>query len=165
MYQLSKKMADIVVPNEYGISGEERWDIGNRICSELLGKLCRDFSFMRQQSLEEELEIEALEEEDGLELEGHSTRITHRLAVEYAEDNQIKTPERHVRTRIYFTSESHIHALLNVLRYGPKSLISPMGLELLENCSEFDYLSQVRYTTLCFFFLFSFLFFFKAILS
>jgi hypothetical protein len=32
----------------------------------------------------------------------------------YASD--INSPLRHVRTRIYFTSESHIHSLINVLR-------------------------------------------------
>lgn len=30
----------------------------------------------------------------------------------------VSSPERHVRTRLYFTSESHIHSLLTVLRYG-----------------------------------------------
>ena len=30
----------------------------------------------------------------------------------------IRSMGRHVRTRLYFTSESHVHALLNVLRYG-----------------------------------------------
>jgi len=30
----------------------------------------------------------------------------------------VKTPQRHVRTRLYFTSESHIHSLFNVLRWG-----------------------------------------------
>lgn len=28
------------------------------------------------------------------------------------------SPERHVRTRLYFTSESHVHSLLSTLRYG-----------------------------------------------
>ena len=30
----------------------------------------------------------------------------------------INSPLRHVRTRIYFTSESHVHSLINVLRYA-----------------------------------------------
>lgn len=30
----------------------------------------------------------------------------------------VMSPERHVRTRLYFTSESHVHSLLSILRYG-----------------------------------------------
>ena len=40
----------------------------------------------------------------------------HRLCPTYATD--INSPLRHVRTRIYFTSESHVHSLVNVLRYS-----------------------------------------------
>ena len=39
----------------------------------------------------------------------------HRLCPTYAQD--INSPLRHVRTRIYFTSESHVHSLINVLRF------------------------------------------------
>lgn len=39
----------------------------------------------------------------------------HRLCPSYASD--INSPLRHVRTRVYFTSESHMHSLLNALRY------------------------------------------------
>ena len=40
----------------------------------------------------------------------------HRLCPTYAQD--INSPLRHVRTRIYFTSESHVHSLMNVLRFA-----------------------------------------------
>lgn len=30
---------------------------------------------------------------------------------------EVKTPTRHVRTRLYFTSESHVHALVNTIKY------------------------------------------------
>jgi len=30
----------------------------------------------------------------------------------------VKTPARHVRTRLYFTSESHLHSLTNLIRFG-----------------------------------------------
>ena len=35
------------------------------------------------------------------------------------------TPDRHVRTRLYFTSQSHVHAVLNVLRYGGLLKVRP----------------------------------------
>ena len=38
----------------------------------------------------------------------------HRLCPTYADG--VNTPLRHVRTRIYFTPESHLHSLVNVLR-------------------------------------------------
>jgi hypothetical protein len=53
---------------------------------------------------------------------------------------------RHVRTRIYFTSESHIHSLMNILRYTEldgRSLLSDEALELLDGPIEFDYLTQI----------------------
>ena len=66
---------------------------------------------------EEEME----EEEDGGENDDEEEddddeSTMHRLCPTYAQD--INSPLRHVRTRIYFTSESHVHSLVNVLRFA-----------------------------------------------
>lgn len=68
----------------------------------------------------------------------------HRLAPEYVDD--INSPLRHVRTRIYFTSESHIHSLINILRYNKidgESLLSEEGHKVLNETREYDYLTQI----------------------
>ena len=55
--------------------------------------------------------------EDGEDPEAEVDKETiHRLCPTYATD--INSPLRHVRTRIYFTSESHVHSLINVLRFS-----------------------------------------------
>jgi inositol-hexakisphosphate/diphosphoinositol-pentakisphosphate 1-kinase len=68
----------------------------------------------------------------------------HRLAPQYVHD--INSPLRHVRTRIYFTSESHIHSLINILRHehlGGKRLLSPSACAMLDETTECDYLTQI----------------------
>ncbi|GKU97068.1 hypothetical protein SLEP1_g10252 [Rubroshorea leprosula] len=72
----------------------------------------------------------------------------YRLDPKYA---NVRTPERHVRTRLYFTSESHIHSLMNVLRYcnldeslrGEASLVCQSALERLHKTRELDYMSYI----------------------
>ena len=41
-----------------------------------------------------------------------------RLNMRYATEKKVHSPYRHVRTRLYFTSESHLHSLLNILKYA-----------------------------------------------
>ena len=48
------------------------------------------------------------------------SETVHQLDARLMEDagyGEVKTPTRHVRTRLYFTSESHVHALVNTLKY------------------------------------------------
>ncbi|CAI5463145.1 unnamed protein product, partial [Closterium sp. Yama58-4] len=72
----------------------------------------------------------------------------YRLDPKYA---NVRTPQRHVRTRLYFTSESHLHSVMNVLRFcqlddslqGEASLLSPDAMTRLYETRELDYLTHV----------------------
>jgi inositol-hexakisphosphate/diphosphoinositol-pentakisphosphate 1-kinase len=88
-------VADIVIPQEYGLTVQEKFTIGQGICTPLLKKIRADL----------QRNIEETEDES-----------CNRLNPRYSDG--VSSPGRHVRTRLYFTSESHVHSLLTVLRYG-----------------------------------------------
>uniref|UniRef100_A0A914CHB4 Inositol hexakisphosphate and diphosphoinositol-pentakisphosphate kinase n=1 Tax=Acrobeloides nanus TaxID=290746 RepID=A0A914CHB4_9BILA len=125
-YLCVKNMADIVVPQEYGISEESKIRIAQRVCTPLMAKMKNDLHRCVQSP-----------EEDNESL----TRLDPRAS------EGIATPMRHVRTRLYFTSESHIHTLMNLIRYG--GLCSPddkkwqRAMNFLSGVTEFNYMSQV----------------------
>lgn len=50
----------------------------------------------------------------------------------------VMSPGRHVRTRLYFTSESHVHSLLSIFRYGGLLDVSNQisVLQNIECCSD-----------------------------
>lgn len=92
-YNCAEALATVVIPQEYGMSASEKTDMGVAICTPLLKKIRRD---LQRINSEEE--------------------TTFRLNPVYS--HGVLSPDRHVRTRLYFTSESHIHSLLSCLRYG-----------------------------------------------
>ena len=74
---------------------EEKLKMAEMICNPLLRKIQSDLSHV---------------------LSNESSDINHRLHPRLSKDIVI-TPSRHVRTRLYFTSESHIHGMINILRH------------------------------------------------
>ncbi|XP_077864914.1 inositol hexakisphosphate and diphosphoinositol-pentakisphosphate kinase 2-like [Saccoglossus kowalevskii] len=92
LFVSAQALADVIIPQEYGITAKEKLELGAGICLPLLRKIRTD--------LEKNLEDETV----------------HRLNPKYS--HGVLSPGRHVRTRLYFTSESHIHSLLNCLSLG-----------------------------------------------
>lgn len=128
LYKLAKVMADCVVPQEYGRSIEEKRSIGNKMCHALLDKIKYDLIIARTDN---------------------QVDMRYMINMDYSADLPINTMGRRIRTRLYFTSESHLHTLLNVLRFpskapgAKKSPLSRRGVNIISSAPELCYLTQV----------------------
>ncbi|XP_038257375.1 inositol hexakisphosphate and diphosphoinositol-pentakisphosphate kinase 2 isoform X2 [Dermochelys coriacea] len=122
IYRLSKALADIVIPQEYGISKAEKLEIAKGYCTPLVRKIRSD--------------LQRTQDDD----------TVNKLHPLYSRG--VMSPERHVRTRLYFTSESHVHSLLSTLRYGAlcdesKEEQWKRAMDYLNIVSELNYMTQI----------------------
>ncbi|XP_074935426.1 inositol hexakisphosphate and diphosphoinositol-pentakisphosphate kinase 2 isoform X4 [Phalacrocorax aristotelis] len=122
LYRLSKALADIVIPQEYGISKAEKLEIAKGYCTPLVRKIRSD--------------LQRTQDDD----------TVNKLHPLYSRG--VMSPERHVRTRLYFTSESHVHSLLSTLRYGAlcdesKDEQWKRAMDYLNVVSELNYMTQI----------------------
>ena len=71
--------------------------------------------------------------------------MRYMINMAYSTDLPINTMGRRVRTRLYFTSESHLHTMLNVLRFAKdrSTVLSDQGMDILNGTSELCYLTQI----------------------
>ncbi|XP_060228239.1 inositol hexakisphosphate and diphosphoinositol-pentakisphosphate kinase 1 isoform X4 [Meriones unguiculatus] len=122
LLRLSKALADVVIPQEYGISREEKMEIAVGFCLPLLRKILLDLQ------------------------RTHEDESVNKLHPLYSRG--VLSPGRHVRTRLYFTSESHVHSLLSVFRYGglldeTQDAQWQRALAYLSAISELNYMTQI----------------------
>ncbi|XP_054421477.1 inositol hexakisphosphate and diphosphoinositol-pentakisphosphate kinase 1 isoform X10 [Pteronotus mesoamericanus] len=122
LLRLSKALADVVIPQEYGISREEKLEIAVGFCLPLLRKILLDLQ------------------------RTHEDESVNKLHPLYSRG--VLSPGRHVRTRLYFTSESHVHSLLSVFRYGglldeTQDAQWQRALAYLGAISELNYMTQI----------------------
>lgn len=128
LYTYAKALADIVIPQEYGITPQEKLMISLGTCSPLLRKIQADLLRNADSSNDDESES------------------VNRLDPKYSYG--VSSPDRHVRTRLYFTSESHIHSLVTALQFGglldvKKDEQWQRSMEFLSAIPELNYLSQI----------------------
>ncbi|XP_051117374.1 inositol hexakisphosphate and diphosphoinositol-pentakisphosphate kinase VIP2-like isoform X4 [Andrographis paniculata] len=180
LFKVAQLLADGVIPNEYGINPKQKLKIGSKIARRLLGKILIDLRNTSDEAIsvaelksnqESNSASSTVKDDTDYQSKPHSkiegsrrTSFTSDVSMDQDDDEDketkyrldpkyanVKTPDRHVRTRLYFTSESHIHSLMNVLRYcnideslqGEPSLVSDNGLERLYNTRELDYMSYI----------------------
>ncbi|XP_041834991.1 inositol hexakisphosphate and diphosphoinositol-pentakisphosphate kinase 2 isoform X3 [Melanotaenia boesemani] len=122
LFRLSRALADIVIPQEYGISKVEKLDISYAYCLPLVRKI--------------QLDLQRTHEDE-------SVNKLHPLY-----SRGVMSPGRHVRTRLYFTSESHVHSLLSIFRYGglldeEKDQQWKRAMDYLSAVSELNYMTQI----------------------
>ncbi|XP_028165282.1 inositol hexakisphosphate and diphosphoinositol-pentakisphosphate kinase isoform X4 [Ostrinia furnacalis] len=131
LYMYAKYLADIVIPQEYGLTMQEKLTIGQGICTPLLKKIRADLQRNIEESGEETV-----------------NRLNPSCPRCGRYSHGVSSPGRHVRTRLYFTSESHVHSLLTVLRFG--GLLDVLkdeqwrrAMEYVSMVSELNYMSQI----------------------
>eukprot|EP01038_Epipyxis_sp_PR26KG_P004216 gene4216-5991_t len=130
LFKLATSFENCVVPQEYGIDQFDKRYIGAKMCGALIEKIKFDLKFIQSAH----------------NVSDKNTDLQYKLDHSHAEDLSINSLNRIVRTRLYFTSESHLHTLLNVLRYphgDGKLVVSPEGLDQLNRISELSYLTQI----------------------
>ncbi|XP_059948917.1 inositol hexakisphosphate and diphosphoinositol-pentakisphosphate kinase 2-like [Mesoplodon densirostris] len=122
LYRLSKALADIVIPQEYGITKAEKLDIAKGYCTPLVRKIRSDLQWTQDDD------------------------TVNKLHPVYSRG--VLSPECHVHTRLYFTSESHVHSLLSILRYGAlcdesKDEQWKRAMDYLNVVNELNYMTQI----------------------
>lgn len=100
LYRVSKLFADCVVPQEYGITSTDKRSIGRKMCHALLHKI--QYDLMVAQS-------------------GSNVDMHCMLDESHGEELNIQSMNHSLRTRLYFTSESHLYTLFHVLGYPASS--------------------------------------------
>uniref|UniRef100_A0A8B9K4J0 Inositol hexakisphosphate and diphosphoinositol-pentakisphosphate kinase n=1 Tax=Astyanax mexicanus TaxID=7994 RepID=A0A8B9K4J0_ASTMX len=126
LFRLSRALADIIIPQEYGINKLEKLDIASAYCLPLMKKIQLDLQ------------------------RTHEDEAVNKLHPLYSRG--VMSPGRHVRTRLYFTSESHVHSLLSIFRYGGLLNVSineekdeqwKQAMDYLSAVTELNYMTQI----------------------
>ncbi|ETV93146.1 hypothetical protein H310_12755 [Aphanomyces invadans] len=128
LFNMAELFVACYVPQEYGMDIAEKQSIGIKVSQALCAKIRADIATAMTIQREEKPSVvnsmfggksflplcTAMDDPEDAESLEHNG---YRLDPSFAKELRIKSPGTQVRTRLYFTSESHMHTLLNVLRH------------------------------------------------
>jgi inositol-hexakisphosphate/diphosphoinositol-pentakisphosphate 1-kinase len=162
MYATARSLAEFVCPSEYGLSRSQRLNVGCTICRNLVEKIGRDMKSSVRGYLKSAIpkaDTTAAEGAETSESDDETSKL--KLNREYLEedvnDGEDDFVEDSIKTRVYFTSESHLHTVVSALRFinvqgiageGGKSkkskgIFDSDEQKAIDNIPEFDYLTQI----------------------
>lgn len=140
LYNKSMLIADFLMPQEYGITLSSKITIGLKIISPLLNKIFNDLLWWMNYKDLTTVVNAGFEKENEMFSGLDRNKLT----------NEIKSAWRHIKTRFYFTSASHLYSLINVILYGLDSNLLEKSetsfiSELKKNKLELDYCSHLMF--------------------
>ena len=145
LYKIINCLADFVMPLEYGIKIEDKIKIGITFIKPLLTKIYNDLLWANKDVLGLGLSRKSTDSnklfdtsyKNLISLESKE-RTYFGLDEEKIDKSEIKSTWRHIKTRFYFTSQSHLYSLLNTLIYSMNSFLVDNGKRINPIWSVFD---------------------------
>ena len=138
LYKIINNLADFVMPLEYGIKLENKIKIGITFIRPLLIKIYNDLLWSNKDMLTRGSILNSTKNLNNLESLESKERNYFGLDEGKVDKNEIKSAWRHIKTRFYFTSQSHLYSLLNTLIYSMNSFLVDNGKTLNPIWSVFD---------------------------
>ena len=153
LYNKISKLAYFVMPLEYGITINEKVEIGFKFIKDLINKIARDLLWW-------DLDNVKVDNTDSTKLklnEKDSRKYSISKNIDFIEksysgldqkkidSNEMKSSWRRVKTRFYFTCASHIYSLLNIIKFGLNSFLihnDKKGNDVWKNF-DLDYCSHI----------------------
>lgn len=163
LYHAARTIAAYVVPQEYGISAADKVGVGVQVTRRhrhyhryhlhhrhlhLRSPSPPPIGVQIASTMLHKIHDDMLA---GMATESHERERVHRIDTSALSGTEsINTPQRHVRTRLYFTSESHIFSLFNVLRWGGEATDGVTSIFNDECRAKFDAMEPCYLTHLVF---------------
>ena len=117
---MAKMFAYFVVPNEYGMNDKLKLETAHNIAGPLLEKILNDLMFWKEMKYEDQY---------------------------WKYKNDQETDHwKHIRTRLYFTSASHIYSVMHLITLGnDRELLRSLSEEKVEKIRKMVYMSYLSH--------------------